>query len=295
MKRVLIIGASGFLGTELNKTFKLDSSYEVFGTYSKTTEHNLEFLAVTDLESINKIFLKIQPDIVIITAALTNVEYCETNIEETYKINVLGIENIVKACKQYKSRVIYVSTEYVFDGIDGPYDEKSKVNTINYYGETKLLGEKIIQSELEDYLIVRTTVVYGWNLDSKNFIMQLIKNLSENKIMKVPMDQISSPTYCPNISKMIKECCDKDISGILNLAGNDIMDRYTFAVKAAEILDLDKELLMPVKTAVLGQIAKRPLNAGLKVDKAIEILENKPKGVIESLIELKKSYTEYKK
>jgi dTDP-4-dehydrorhamnose reductase len=294
LKKVLIIGASGFLGRELHETFKLDKNYETYGTYSRMKLNNFEYLNTTDLKSVNNVFLKTQPDIVIVTAALTNVEYCETNREEACKINVLGIENITKLCKDYKCRVIYISTEYVFDGIDGPYNEKSKVNPINYYGETKLLGEKIIQKEIHDYLIVRTTVVYGWNLDSKNFIMQLIKNLSENRTMRVPMDQISSPTYCLNLSEMIKECCDKKILGVLNLVGSDIMDRYTFALRAAEVLNLNKDLLIPVKTKVLGQVAKRPLNAGLRVDKATQILKNIPKGIIESLVELNKFYVEYK-
>lgn len=294
MKKVLIIGASGFLGRELYNTFQLDEKYETYGSYSKKAVNNFEHLDVTDLKNINNVFSKIQPDIVIITAALTNVEYCETNREETYKINGLGIENIVKVCKKNKCRVVYISTEYVFDGISGPFDEIDRVNPINYYGETKLLGERIIQKEIQDYLIARTTVVYGWNLDSKNFTMQLIKSLSENINMRVPKDQISSPTYCPNLSEMIKECCDKDIKGVLNLAGADVIDRYTFAIKAAEILELNKELLIPVTTKELGQIAKRPLNAGLKVEKAFEILETKPESIIESLYNLKKLYDKNK-
>lgn len=294
MKKVLIIGASGFLGSELHKIFRSDKNYETYGTYSKTEVDNFEHLDITDLKSINNVFSKIQPDIVIVTAALTNVEYCEINREETYKINILGVENIARVCKKYKCRVVYISTEYVFDGIDGPYDESDKENSINYYGETKLLAERIIQNEISNYLIIRTTVVYGWNLDSKNFIMQLIKNLNENTTMKVPMDQISSPTYCSNLTEMIKECCDKDIKGILNLVGSDVIDRYNFALKAAEILELNKELIKPISTKELGQIAQRPLNAGLKTEKAFEILENKPESINESLYKLKKIYEKNK-
>ncbi|KMT22630.1 SDR family oxidoreductase [Clostridium cylindrosporum] len=295
MKKVLIIGASGFLGRELYKTIELDTTYKVYGTYSKGKIENLEHLDVSDLESINNVFSKIQPNIVIITAALTNVEYCERNREETYRINVLGIENIVKECKKYNCRIIYISTEYVFDGINGPYDEIAEVNPINYYGETKLLGEKIILKETEEYLIIRTTVVYGWDLQSKNFIMQLIKSLSENKSMKVPVDQISSPTYCPNLAEMIKECCDKNIKGVFNIVGSEIMDRYTFAIKAADTIGLNKELLIPIKTELLGQVANRPLNAGLKVEKVLETLQTKPISVGNGLKEVRKHYIEYKK
>jgi dTDP-4-dehydrorhamnose reductase len=294
LKKVLIIGASGFLGKELYRCFELDQHYETFGTYSKTAVDSFEYLDLNDLSSIKDVFYKIYPEVIIITAALTNVEYCELNREETYKINVSGIENITKIAQKYSCKVIYISTEYVFDGENGPYDEDDRMNPINYYGKTKLLAENVIQNEIKDYLIIRTTVVYGWDMDSKNFIMQLIKNLSENKTMKVPTDQISSPTYCPNLSEMIKECCDKNICGVLNLVGKDIMDRYSFAMKAAEILNLKKELLIPVKTKILGQVARRPLNAGLKVDKVYDILENKPLGIIESLIEINDIYKEYK-
>lgn len=282
------------MGKELYRSFKLDQHYETYGTYSKIAVNDFEFLDLNDSSSIKEVFNKIHPEVVIITAALTNVEYCETNREETYKINVSGIENIIKVAQKYSCKVIYISTEYVFDGENGPYDEEDSTNPINYYGETKLLAEKAIQKQIKDYLIIRTTVVYGWNIDSKNFIMQLIQNLSENKIMKVPNDQISSPTYCPNLSEMIKECCDKKIYGVLNLVGKDIMDRYSFAIKSAEILNLKKELLIPVKTEILGQVARRPLNAGLKVDKVYEMLENKPLGVMESLAEIKNIYKEYK-
>lgn len=294
MKKVLIIGASGFLGKELYKVFMVDKQYQTYGTCSKNKILDFEHLDITNSENVSDVFQKIKPNIVIITAALTNVEYCEVNEDEAYKINVSGIKNIAKLCNMYGCKVIYVSTEYVFDGNNGPYDETYIESPINYYGRTKLQGEKIIQDEISDYLIARTTVVYGWDLKSKNFVMQFIKNLSENKTMKIPNDQISSPTYCPNLAEMIKESCDKNISGIFNMVGSDVIDRYKFALKAAEILSLNQKLLLPIETKTLGQIAKRPLNAGLKIDKASKMLHNKPMSVVEGLIEVKKLYDKYK-
>lgn len=294
LRRVLIIGASGFLGKELYKIFKTDKDYEAFGTYSRNGIRDLEYLDLTDLESIKYTFSKTKPNIVIITSALTNVDYCEVNRKETENINVNGIKNIAKVCKEHNCRVIYISTDYVFDGKSGPYDETDKTSPINYYGKTKLLGEKIIGKEIEDYLLVRTTVVYGWDLESKNFIMQLIRNLSENKYMKVPIDQVSSPTYCPNLAEMIKESCDKNISGTLNIVGSDILDRYSFSIKAAEVLNLKKDLLIPVETKTLEQVAKRPLDAGLKVERISKLLNTKPIGINEGLNEVQKFYLEYK-
>lgn len=294
MRNVLIIGASGFLGKELYKVFSLDKEYHTYGTCLKNEILNFEHLDVTNLENVNNVFLRTKPNIVIITAALTNVEYCEVNKEDAYKINVIGIKNVIRLCKTYSSKVIYVSTEYVFDGNNGPYDETCPVSPINYYGRTKLQGEEIIQDNINDYLIARTTVVYGWDLNSKNFIMQLIKNLSENKFMKVPNDQISSPTYCPNLARMIKESCDRNILGVINMVGSDIKNRYYFAIKAAEILNLNIKLLIPTETKTLGQIARRPLNAGLKIDKVTKILHNEPMSIEEGLYEVKKFYEKYK-
>lgn len=293
MKKVLIIGASGFLGSELYKIFSSDNSYKTYGTYSKNKKLNLLHLDIMSIENIKEIFENTAPDIIIIAAALTSVEYCEKDREKSYKINVDGMKNISRAAKDYNCKVVYVSTEYVFDGRDGPYSEEDEVNPINYYGKTKLFGEKIVQDYIDDYIIVRTTVVYGWDLKSKNFIMQLINNLSSGNQMKIPVDQISSPTYCPNLAFMIKESCDNDITGIFNMVGKDVMGRYDFAVKAAETLNLKKSLLVPVETKDLGQVAKRPLDAGLKVDKVSEKLRCKPIGVVEGLTEVKKLYDRY--
>ncbi|BBB90410.1 MAG TPA: SDR family oxidoreductase [Methylomusa anaerophila] len=287
--RVLIIGASGFLGKELYKTFKADAeNYETYGTYAQNTLPYCEHLDITAVESVKSIFQKYHPNIVIITAALTNVDYCEVNKEEAYKINVIGIRHIAEQCKLYGCTAVYVSSEYVFDGNNGPYDENSVPLPINYYGESKLAAEKIVIKELDKYLIARTTVVYGWDTESKNFMMQLIRNLSNNKAMKVPIDQISSPTYCPNLANMIKESCDLNLVGVYNMVGGDVIDRYSFAAKAAKILNLNPNLVLPVETKTLGQVAKRPLRAGLKADKIAALLKNQPLSVVEGCKEIKK-------
>lgn len=290
LKNVLIVGASGFLGKELYMCLKNDNNYNVFGTYLKNEISEFLYLDITNVENIRIAFENVKPQIVIIAAALTNVEYCETHKEEAYIINVIGVKNLVNMCKKHCSKVIYISTEYVFDGICGPYREDDKENPINYYGITKLLAENIIEDNIDNYLIARTTVVYGWDLRSKNFIMQLINNLSNNVSMGVPKDQISSPTYCPNLSNMIKEICDKNICGTFNLTGKDIIDRYTFACIAADALGLNKKLIIPISNSGLNQVAKRPLKAGLYINKVENILSTKPISIKNGLYEVKKLY-----
>jgi len=286
VKRVLIIGASGFIGQAIYAEFKKDDRFLTCGTYLNNEIEELELMDMTSKESIEGIFRKIAPQIVLIAASLTNVEYCEINREKAREINVLGVKNIVDVCKMYDSRVIYISTDYVFDGENGPYTEEDLTSPLNFYGQTKLEAENEVRMKVKDYLIVRTTVVYGWSLESKNFIMQLINNLSGSITMRVPVDQIGSPTYAPNLAIMIKEAADKDITGVLNITGDDIIDRYGFAIKAAEYLGLNSSLIVPVETKCLGQIAKRPLKAGLVVNKAKALLNTKPMGIIQGLAEV---------
>lgn len=295
MERVLIVGASGFVGSEIITSFSKDSNYITYGTYLNNPKNDLFFMDATSVDSVKDVFEKTVPDIVIIVASLANVDYCENNREKTWDMNVVGIKNIVNACKANNCRIIYISTDYVFDGEDGPYSETDLTNPINYYGHTKLKAEgEVIAGSLE-HTIIRTTVVYGWALESKNFIMQLIRNLSQGKTMRVPLDQIGNPTYAPNLAEMTKEVVDKNINGVINLAGSEIYNRYSFAQKATEHFGLDSSLLIPLETKYLGQDARRPLNGGLIVEKAIKLLENKPAGIDQGLSEIAKFLIKEKK
>lgn len=263
--RVFIVGASGFVGRIMFEY--LSREHETHGSFYSNPVKRLIHLDMTDLKAVKDILTSLKPDVIIHPAANPNVEYCEEHPKETWQVNVEGSRNIIETAREIGVKFVYFSSDYVFDGTNGPYSEDDVPNPINEYGLQKLAVEKLIKNYLEKYLIIRITVVYGWEPRGKNFVMGLIKNLKNGDFMKVPYDQIGSPTYANNMIQAVKELIEADKTGIYHVAGTDVMDRYTFAKNVAEIFELDENLLIPVTTNQLDQKAKRPLKAGMKVDK----------------------------
>lgn len=263
--RVFIVGASGFVGRIMFEY--LSREHETHGSFYSNPVKRLIHLDMTDLKVVKDILTSLKPDVIIHPAANPNVEYCEEHPKETWQVNVEGSRNIIETAREIGVKFVYFSSDYVFDGTNGPYSEDDVPNPINEYGLQKLAVEKLIKNYLEKYLIIRITVVYGWEPRGKNFVMGLIKNLKNGDFMKVPYDQIGSPTYANNMIQAVKELIEADKTGIYHVAGTDVMDRYTFAKNVAEIFELDENLLIPVTTNQLDQKAKRPLKAGMKVDK----------------------------
>jgi len=271
----LIIGASGFVGNFLYEI--LSKEDKTIGTFChrESKVAGFQYLDIRDRKSVEVLVKRIKPEIIILTAALTYVDYCEDNQKEAFEINVLGTTNVALLANEIKAKLIFFSTEYIFDGEKGPYSEIDIPNPINYYGKTKLAGEKVIITSLNDYLIIRTTVVYGYEKDGKNFIMQLIQKNKSGQIMNVPLDQYSSPTFRDNLVEATIELIQKEKRGIYNVVGAEVINRFDFSIMATEILGLDKKLIIPKTTLELGQKAKRPLKAGLKIDKVKKEIETK--------------------
>jgi len=283
--RIFIVGASGFVGGVMFDY--LSREHETFGSFNSNPVKGLIHLDMTNLNAVRKILFSLKPDIIIHPAANPNVEYCEEHPEVTWPVNVEGSKNLIETARDIGAKFVFFSSDYVFDGTNGPYSEEDIPNPINEYGSQKLAVETLIKNSLDNYLIIRITVVYGWDPHSKNFVMGLIKNLKNNNVMKVPSDQIGSPSYVKNIVQVVKELIESDKTGLYHVAGTDLMDRYTFAKNVAEIFDLDETLLMPVTTNLLGQKAKRPLNAGMKVDKVLKDVSIKLMSVREGLEAMK--------
>lgn len=272
---ILIIGASGFVGSLLYEILTRED--KVVGTfYPRQLEvKGLKYLDITDRKSVEALIKEIKPAVIILTAALTYVEYCEDHPKEAFEINVLGTTNVALMAKEINAKLVFFSTEYVFDGKAGPYSEEDQPNPISYYGKTKLEGEKVIRDNLGDYLIIRTTVVYGYEKDGKNFIMQLIQKNKAGLIMNIPIDQYGSPTFRDNLVEATIELIQKDKRGIYNVVGCEVINRFDFSILSAEILGLDKNLIIPKTTIELGQKAPRPLKAGLRIDKVRQEIDIK--------------------
>lgn len=263
----LIIGASGLIGGYLIREFS--SFGKTMGTSFPFAINGYAQLDIRDKSGLRNIIKAFKPEIVLCPAAISEVEYCEKDPAGTRKVNVEGIYNVIKETKDNMSKFVFFSSEYVFNGENGPYSETDIASPINEYGRQKLEVEKIIQEELNDFLIIRTTVVYGWEKEGKNFVMQVLKKIPEGNTMKVPKDQVSSPTYAANLAYAVKELIKAKKQGIFNIVGNRVMSRYEFSLLICEVFNLNRDLIEPVLTDDLGQSARRPLSAGLKIEKFI--------------------------
>jgi dTDP-4-dehydrorhamnose reductase len=198
---------------------------------------------------------------------MTNVERCEDEPAVAAALNAEAPAALADAARAAGGRTIFLSTEYVFDGRDGPYGEDAPPSPVSVYGRSKLAGEAAVLRADPSNLAIRTTVVYSWRPGEKNFLMQLVEQLGSGRRMRVPVDQVSSPTYAPDLGRAIAALAAGSAAGVLNVAGPDVLGRHAFAVRAAGILGLDPALLDAVPTDALGQKAARPLAAGLRTDR----------------------------
>lgn len=270
--KILIIGASGLVGSHCYSTF-LNKGWQVLGTHVNFDTPNTFFVnpSVSLLQE-NEQIKSFRPDVIIHCGALTNVDYCEVNQVESYNSTVLSTKNIVEYCKETNTKLVYISTDYVFDGLIGPYRETEETNPINIYGKHKLQSENIV-SQLDNYLITRITNVYGEETRAKNFTERLLIWLSENeeKNLQLPTDQFATPIYAGDIAKMLFMLIRDNKTGIYNLSSTDYFTRYQLAAKVISHFPSDISVkLLPVQTHILKQSARRPLFGGLLNIKFIE-------------------------
>lgn len=264
----MIIGASGQIGSAIYGSAGAERKSEVVGTWKTKPAHGLRKLDITDRSRVFRLVRDFSPDVIYLCAAMTNIDRCEQEFDESYKVNVLGTHNLIDAANRLGAKLVYISSDYIFDGDDGPYTELDAPNPLSVYGLHKLIGEQMVATTCENYLIVRSTLVFGWEEIGKNFIIRLRQRLSQKQYVKVPSDQIATPTYNRNLSNAILELTKNNAHGVYNLAGTSLISRYDFALQAARIFGLDPRLIVPVTTAKLEQPARRPLKAGLNVKKS---------------------------
>jgi len=266
---VLVTGVTGLVGYNLFNKIKENC----IGISRTASFPNTFPLDLTNKEATRTFLQEHKPTVVYHCAANPNVEYCEDNKEDVKGINLDANRNLTEACKEIGAKLVFTSSDYVFDGKNGPYTEEDTPSPINIYGKHKIETEKIIQSLLEDYLIIRTTVIYGHELQGKNFVVRFVKTLKEGKTITVPIDQFGSPTYVEDLVEAMIELVELEKKGIYNVSGPETDNRYKFALQIAEVFDLDKSLIKPVTSDVLNQRAPRPMKAGLKIDKLIKDLK----------------------
>lgn len=264
--KFFVTGGSGLLGGNFVSLAGSRIGHEVIATGLK---HDAGItLDITDRAKTLKAISENAPDVVVHAAAMTNVDMCEKEKGMARKVNVDGTRNVADACAKSGAKMIFISTDYVFDGKQGrPYSEDDETNPINFYGRTKLEGERIVLA-LNGSTVVRTTVIYGFGGHKLNFVTWVIDSLKKGNKTTVVTDQFNSPTFARSCAEGILAISEKNASGIYNLVGKSCTNRYDFAVKIAQKFGLSSELLVPVDSATLNQPAKRPRNSCLSTGKA---------------------------
>jgi dTDP-4-dehydrorhamnose reductase len=292
--RVLITGCHGLLGQKVLKVFLKSTSAEILATAKEPKTFldlkgfDYTMLDITNRSDVKNLVVYFNPDVIVNTAAYTNVDGCELNRELAWRVNVEGVRNLVHSARRVDAKLIHISTDYIFDGKNGPYDENAIPNPINYYGRTKLASENEIKIGGIRFAILRTNVLYGVGKNVKsNFALWLYNKLSSGEKIKVVTDQIGNPTYVDDLAFAILKVVEFDKEGIYNVGGRDFVSRYDFALKLAEIFSFDHELIIPVKTSELNQVAPRPLKSGLITLKAEAELGLKPYGVEDGIRQFK--------
>jgi dTDP-4-dehydrorhamnose reductase len=273
---VLITGANGFLGYYLTEQL-LAKGYKVIATgkgdcrlpFSQDRLFFYESMDFTDPYAVHDVFEKYQPQIVVHGGAISKPDDCELNQWQAYLVNVEGtVTTLVNAAEQ-KSFFIFVSTDFVFDGETGMYEEDDETGPVNYYGKTKLEAEDLVKDYEYGWAIVRTVMVYGKPILSRANILSIVKEkLEKGETYKVVDDQVRTPTYVEDLAAGIVRIIEKKARGIYHLSGKDVMTPYEMACKAADYLNLDRSLIDRATAADFSQAAKRPAKTGLNINKA---------------------------
>jgi len=275
----LVTGASGLLGTKLvpqlvRRGWRVVAIYNTHRPNYGLTQANVKLvkLDIRNRVKLEDLILKTMPEVVIHAAALTNVDLCEKDKTLAWEVNVEATKSVVRASRVVKAHLIYVSTDYVFDGERGLYKESDIPSPINYYGMTKLIAEELVRSADILYTIVRTSAIYGVGGSKKSFAEYVAERVTRGEKVKALTDQYLSPIYNADLAEAIAEASTLKPMGTYHVAGERV-SRFEFAVKIAEALDARKDLIMPAKMDDMKSwVARRPRDSSLDVSKAREII-----------------------
>tara|TARA_B110000014_G_scaffold263352_1_gene259821 strand:+ start:1522 stop:2439 length:918 start_codon:yes stop_codon:yes gene_type:complete len=297
IKKILLTGSNGLLGQKIVHLILNETNHELLATSKglnriiSRDDINYQSLDITDLKHLEKIVSVFRPDAIINTAAMTNVDACESQHEECWSLNVAAVENLVKVSNEFNIHLVHLSTDFVFDGEGGPYSEEDEPNPLSLYGKSKWESEKIvINSGLERWSIARTIIVYGVveNMSRSNVVLWAKGALEKGEPINVVDDQFRSPTYALDLAKGCLSIVEKEKSGVFHLSGKDLMSIIELVYRVADYYGLDKSTINPIKSAVLNQAAKRPPYTGFNLTKANELLDYDPLSFEEGLDALSK-------
>ena len=286
MPKLLVTGASGLLGNWV--VTQAQNDYQVTPTDIAEPSHPNAIRAdIVNSSEIRTLFQRLMPDVVIHTASETNVDKCETERERAWTINVDGTRNIAAASSEIEAKLIYISTDYVFDGEKSLYSEDDKPNPIDFYGLTKLEGERQAMKRCKNLAVLRTSVLYGKHPTKQDFATWVINKIKQGQEITVVDDHFNTPTLAENLAQMAVEIAARDLQGIFHTSGCERISRYDFARKIASAFSLDSALIKPIRMNELkAWIAKRPKDSSLNTGKVQQALKTQPLNINAGLSKL---------
>ncbi|MEQ7800051.1 SDR family oxidoreductase [Pedobacter sp. ASV1-7] len=291
MKSILVTGSNGLLGQKITERLLKTNQFNLIATSKGANRFPVKEgyayaeMDILDPENVKSIVEKFQPDAIIHTAAMTNVDTCESEKELAHQLNVESVKTLVSLCEQHNIQLIHLSTDFIFDGANGPYDEVAAPNPLSYYGVTKLEAEDVIKSSTCRWAILRTIIVYGIvsDMSRSNIVLWAKGALEKGSPINVVNDQWRMPTLAEDLADCCLLAVEKDARGVFNASGKDMMSISELVERVADFWNLDKSLISEISSELLNQTAKRPVKTGFILDKTISELGYKPHSFEEGL------------
>jgi dTDP-4-dehydrorhamnose reductase len=284
--RILITGANGLLGQKLVEQLVAQGNYAVIATGRGAcrlsgTGFTYQALDIENEQEVEENLARLRPDVLIHGAAMTHVDDCEKNQEGCHRANVLATSYLVRAAEKIGSHFIFVSTDFIFSGLDGqnPYTEEATPDPVNYYGQTKLDGEELLKNATLKWAIARTVLVYGLanDLSRSNIILWVKSSLESGKQIQVVDDQVRTPTLAEDLAAGCILIAEQGASGVFNISGSELLTPYDMAIQTADFFGLNKELIVRTDSTRFTQPARRPMKTGFIIQKAVDQLGYRPK------------------
>lgn len=299
--KILVTGSNGLLGQKLIDLYKNKTEFELIATargndrYHEKSAYVYESLDITNETEVQNILAKYKPDVLINTAAMTNVDACETDKEGCDALNITAVKYLVNACNANGVHLVHLSTDFIFDGTHGPLLETEKPNPLSYYGLSKLKGEEEVINNSNSWAILRTVLVYGIvsDMSRSNIVLWAKGALESGKTINVVADQFRTPTLAEDLAMGCKLAADKKAQGIYNISGKDYMSVFDLVYKVADFWNLDKTLLNMSTSEGIKQPAKRPPITGFILDKAMQELCYAPHSFEQGLTLLNEQLNQY--
>ena len=299
MKTVLVTGSNGLLGQKITENILLNKQYNLIATSKGSNRYPIQEgytyaeMDILDPGQVRNVVAQYKPDAIIHTAAMTNVDTCQVEKKLAHALNVEAVKTLIAVCETMNIQLIHLSTDFIFDGEEGPYEESAQPNPLSYYGETKVEAEELVQNSHCRWTIIRTILVYGIVKDmSRSNIVLWAKNALEKAAsLNVVNDQWRMPTLAEDLAWACLKAVEREVTGIYHISGKDMMSVSELVGRVADYFGLDKSPMTEVSSSTLNQSAARPKRTGFILDKAIKDLDYNPHSFEEGIAILDQQMT----